>query len=95
MADYRTIETDKGDVLLAIRQGFAVGCREHIPKSLGRAMNSLAYLLPLCAFMAFTHFVLGADGIASVLFGGVGGAGIAAPKAIRKLSDRRKPPDDG
>jgi len=90
MADYRTAATDTGDVGLAIRQGLAVGFRQHLPGALERLLNVIVYMVPACAFLAFVHFVLGVGITATSIFGGLGVAGAGVPKFSQWLAGRRQ-----
>jgi hypothetical protein len=91
VAEYRTIEVDSEDVGLAIREGAADGIRRYLPLALGLVVLGV----PLCAFMAFAHFVLGAEWPPPSLLGGLGGLGLAAPVIFLLYSGSRsgQPPN--
>lgn len=70
MANRRPDQNGRGKVSKAIRDGLAVGFRRHLPGAVGLVTKGL----PLCAFLAFAHFVLDVEWPPSLLLGALGGA---------------------
>jgi hypothetical protein len=79
VANHRTAEIGNGEVGLAIHEGLAEGLRRHLPGAVGLIVKGL----PLCAFLAFSHFALGVDLLPATLYGATGIG------ALRLLRGRR------
>jgi hypothetical protein len=66
VANHRPDNSDDGRVGQAFLEALAEAIRLHLPGAVGLVLKGV----PLCALMAFTHFVIGTDWFTSALLGG-------------------------
>jgi hypothetical protein len=86
VADHPLYQADRSSIKLALREGVAEGCREHLPGAVGIVAKGV----PACVIVGYVHFGLGV-GVSQTAIGTIlAGAGGGAADLARRLAATRR-----